>query len=186
MSGAMTAAIRAAHIAVCTTQIERGEGEPPGTTIVAGIVYRHRLTVGWVGDSRAYWIAKNGSELLTRDHSWAAEIVERGGMSEQEAMRQPLAHALTRCLGPLEGSEGMADVTPEVRSRDLPGPGFVVLCSDGLWNYFPEARAIAELVRAAGPDATPHFIARWLVNHALHCGGGDNVSVAIYAHSQPN
>jgi serine/threonine protein phosphatase PrpC len=182
-SSAMTAAIRAAHVAIGAS-VEKTEGEPPGTTIVAGLVYRRRLTVGWVGDSRAYWIADQGSELLTRDHSWAAEAVARGEMTEEEAMRQPLAHALTRCLGPLEssGADGPVDVRPEVLARDLPGPGVVILCTDGLWNYFPDARTIAELVHAAGAGAKPHVLARRLVNHALSRGGGDNVSVAIHSH----
>jgi serine/threonine protein phosphatase PrpC len=183
-SGAMSAAIRAAHVAVCASPVDRTDGEPPGTTIVAGLVYRRRLTVGWVGDSRAYWIAEQGSELLTRDHSWASETVARGEMTEEEAMRQPLAHALTRCLGPLEasGNDGPIEVSPEVRGRDLPGPGLVVLCTDGLWNYFPDARSISDLVHEAGPKAAPHVVARRLVNHALSRGGGDNVSVAIYVH----
>jgi serine/threonine protein phosphatase PrpC len=195
-STAMSAAIRAAHLAICASPRSGAKGEPPGTTLVAGLVYRGRLTVGWVGDSRAYWISRShaqapsvdppGGDLLTRDHSWAAEIVARGEMSEEEAMRQPLAHALTRCLGPLEATSGGGplQIEPDVRSRDLPGPGFVVLCTDGLWNYYPDARSLAELVHGAGPDATPHLLTRRLVNYALYRGGGDNVSVAIYAHSR--
>jgi PPM family protein phosphatase len=186
-TGAMHAAIKAAHLAVCSAQIDHGNKEPPGTTIVAGLVYRRRLTVGWVGDSRAYWVAKNGSELLTRDHSWAQESVARGDMSEEDAMQQPLAHALTRCLGPLEGGdtdEQFATVQADVRSRDLPGPGHVVLCTDGLWNYFPDARTIAELLAAAGQEADCDVIARRLVSSALYRGGGDNVSVAVYRHPE--
>jgi serine/threonine protein phosphatase PrpC len=182
-TSAMAAAIRAAHVAVCSAQIEPSEKEPPGTTIVAALVYRRRLTVGWVGDSRAYWVGPHGAELLTRDHSWVAEAVARGELTEDEALRQPLAHALTRCLGPLESSDSSASVEPDVRARDLPGAGYVVLCSDGLWNYFPNASDIAALVRAAGEGAVPQAIAWRLVNHALHRGGGDNVSVAVYAHS---
>jgi len=96
-------------------------------------------------------------------------------------MASPLAHALTKCLGPLEMGEGATrDVEPEVRTKALPGPGHVVLCTDGLWNYFPSATVIAELVRDAGPDADPVRIARFLVCQALAQGGGDNVSVAVY------
>jgi PPM family protein phosphatase len=183
-STAMAAAIRAAHLAVCAQGIEHGVLDPPGTTIVAGLVYRRRLTVGWVGDSRAYWITPHGAELLSKDHSWANEAVSRGEMTEEEAMLAPLAHALTRCLGPLEVGEAatrIPEVEPDVRARDLPGPGHVVLCSDGLWNYFPSAADLAALVRIAGPRATPDELARTLVNHALVKGGMDNTTVAIYA-----
>ncbi len=181
-TAAMSQAIRAAHLAVCATKIDHAGAEPPGTTIVAGFVYRRRLTVGWVGDSRAYWVSTTGAELLTRDHSWANEAVARGEMTEAEAMRAPLAHALTKCLGPLEVGDIPHEIEPEVRARDLPGPGHIVLCSDGLWNYFPSAVMVAELVRAAGRDAHAESIARQLVNHALARGGGDNVTVAVFAH----
>jgi serine/threonine protein phosphatase PrpC len=229
LSGAMSAAIRAAHLAVCAQGIEpplspaspeqglhetplspaspeqglhetplslaspeqglhensqteaSSATEPPGTTIVAAVVYRRRITVGWVGDSRAYWITDGGGELLTRDHSWVNEAVGRGEMTEEQALQQPLAHALTRCLGPLEVGDAVVEVEPEVRARDLPGSGHIILCSDGLWNYFPNAGQISALVKAAGPGALPAQIARRLVNHANAKGGQDNVSVAVYA-----
>ncbi len=101
-------------------------------------------------------------------------------------MMAPLAHALTKCLGPLERSDdGTNDVTPDVFVRELTGPGHLVLCSDGLWNYFPRAPEIASVVRAAGADASTALVARCLVNHALAEGGEDNVSVAVYVHAPP-
>jgi serine/threonine protein phosphatase PrpC len=179
-SSAVVAAIRAAHVAVCTSGIEFGSGPPPGTTIVVALVFRKSLTVGWVGDSRAYWVSEQGAELCTTDHSWINEAVARGEVTEAEAQLSPLAHALTRCLGPLEtDATTIADVEPDVRTKALPGPGKLVLCTDGLWNYFPSAPAIAGLVHGAGKDASAAAIARFLVCHALAQGGGDNVSVAV-------
>jgi serine/threonine protein phosphatase PrpC len=180
----MKTAIRAAHVAVCASHIEHGDTAPPGTTLVAALVHKRRLTVGWIGDSRAYWVSPSGSELLTHDHSWVNETVARGEMSESDALAAPLAHALTKCLGPLEVGDGkgkIEEVDPDIRVRQLPGPGHVVLCTDGLWNYFPSAPEIALLVRSAGDGAAPEAIARVLVNHALAKGGGDNVSVAVCA-----
>jgi serine/threonine protein phosphatase PrpC len=189
---AVTAAIRAAHVAVCAQGIETIGDDPPGTTIVVGLVWRRRLTVGWVGDSRAYWISDSGAELLTHDHSWVNEAVDRGEATEEEAMRSPLAHALTRCLGPLETTDPqdptgaarrrIVEVLPDVRARDLPGPGWVVLCSDGFWNYFPRAGEVAELVRSLGGGASPGRIARRLVNQALSRGGQDNTTALVYEH----
>jgi serine/threonine protein phosphatase PrpC len=179
-SSAVVAAIRAAHVAICTSGIEFGSGPPPGTTIVVALVFRKSLTVGWVGDSRAYWVSEQGSELCTTDHSWVNEAIARGEVTLAEAMMSPLAHALTRCLGPLESdTEAIVTVEPDVRTKALPGPGKLVLCTDGLWNYFPTAPAIAGLVHGAGKDASPAAIARFLVCHALAQGGGDNVSVAV-------
>ena len=181
-SRAMAAAIRAAHLAVCSAKVERLTDEPPGTTLVAALVRGRRLTVGWVGDSRAYWVSKTGAELLTHDHSWANDVVARGEMTEAEAMRAPLAHALTKCLGPLEHGDEPIEIDPDVRARELPGPGTLVLCSDGLWNYFSQPSAIADLVSAAGEGASTPAVARLLVNHALARGGQDNVTVAVHRH----
>jgi serine/threonine protein phosphatase PrpC len=178
---AMTAAIRAAHAALCAAQFDRGADGVPGTTLVGGFVSGGQLTVGWVGDSRAYFVSETGGEQLTQDHSWAGEAVARGEMTPAEAMRAPLAHALTRCLGPLE--DDACNALPDVRSCQLSGPGYVVLCTDGFWNYFSEASAVAALVHELGPRARPAAIARHLVNHALACGGHDNVTVAVYEHS---
>jgi serine/threonine protein phosphatase PrpC len=195
-AGAVATAIRAAHVAICAQGIDTpvtndagGHANPPGTTIVVGLVWRRRLTVGWVGDSRAYWVAEHGSELLTRDHSWANEAIARGEVTEEEAQRSPLAHALTRCLGPLDseeaggsptGSRRIADVEPDVRTRDLPGPGWILLCTDGFWNYFSEAGVVADLVRAVEADASPGLVARRLVVQALAAGGQDNTTVLVH------
>lgn len=178
---AMGEAVRAAHVAICASTTDHVGDDPPGTTIVAALVHRKRLTVGWVGDSRAYWVTPRGGELLTHDHSWVNETIARGEMTEAEAMAAPLAHALTKCLGPLEVGNTLAQIEPAVRTRDLAGPGRLVLCSDGFWNYYSSADDIARLV-ASAPTATPAGIARWLVNHALAAGGHDNVTVAVYEH----
>ena len=191
-SAAVASAIRAAHIAVCAQGIEIDSGDPPGTTLVVSLSWRRRLTVGWVGDSRAYWISDRGAELLTRDHSWANEAIARGEVTAAEAALSPLAHALTRCLGPLEVVDADAppgaarhriqEVEPDVRARDLPGPGWIVLCSDGFWNYFPAAADVARLVKALGPAPSPGLIARRLVNEALLRGGHDNTTVLVHEH----
>jgi len=147
--------------------------------VVAAFVHRRRLTVGWLGDSRAYWVTEAGdAELCTADHSWLNEALARGSVPVDEAMESPFAHALTKCLGPLEANIGSGGVDPEVRSRPLAGPGHLVLCTDGLWNYFPSPEQVAELVRARGGGASA--IARFLVCRALAEGGGDNVSVVVH------
>jgi serine/threonine protein phosphatase PrpC len=181
-SGALQAvatAIRAAQAAVCSHQFEpKAGGEPPGTTIVVALVAKDRVVVGWVGDSRAYWVTRDGGDLLTRDHTWVNEAVASGEWTEQEAMQQPLAHALTRCLGPLEWG-GAGTVDPDVAVKEIHGPGFLVLCTDGLWNYFPTA---AELGRLVEPTMGVSEAAERLVNAALAAGAHDNVTVALYRH----
>ncbi|HEY3820202.1 MAG TPA: PP2C family serine/threonine-protein phosphatase [Polyangiaceae bacterium] len=190
---AVAQAIRAAHAAVCAQPVDLATEGPPGTTIVVALVWRQRLTVGWVGDSRAYWISDDGAEQLTHDHSWAVEAVGRGEVSESEAAASPLSHALTRCLGPLEAADRgdavpagtarrFAEVQPGIRARELEGPCWIVLCSDGFWNYFSRPADVAALVRVGAGASTPARVARRLVNHALARGGQDNVTTLVYLH----
>jgi serine/threonine protein phosphatase PrpC len=150
--------------------------EPPGATVVVAAVRDGRAGIGWAGDSRAYF-ASPSPELLTHDHSWANAMLATGHVSEEEAFAQPLAYALTRCIGPLDDTVG--DLVPEVRVVDVPKGATLVLCSDGVWSYLSKPEAMAATVRAvATRDAGE--IARALVHEALLRGGHDNASVAVY------
>jgi serine/threonine protein phosphatase PrpC len=181
---AMASAIRAAHAEICAQGRHLETREPPGTTCVAALVLRDRLVVGWAGDSRAYWVTDRGIELLTRDHSWVNEAVASGEATLEEAMRSPHAHALTRCLGPLEAGETEHPVYPDVVGRRLAAKGVLVLCTDGLWNYYPIPEQMAALMQRCGPSPTPDRLARFLIHKALSRGGQDNISVAVYAHER--
>jgi serine/threonine protein phosphatase PrpC len=178
LRGAVATAIRAAHLAVCAEHIG-ADGDLPGTTIVAALVYQRRIIVGWIGDSRAWWITEDEATQLTRDHSWAADVVARGDMTEEQAMEAPEAHTITRCLGPLEVGDQLVEVDPDVLALRVDGPGVLVLATDGLWNYAPSANDVADLVRAAGKGASATAIARLLTACALARGGQDNVSVGV-------
>lgn len=177
---AVRRAVFVANRAVCALPLDEDD-DVPGTTLVLSLVRPGRLTVGWVGDSRAYWVSDHGAELLTRDHSWLNEIVARGELSEDEARASPDAHTLTRCLGPCDPAlEDLGELLSDVRTRDLSVAGTIVVCSDGLWGYAESAPEIAALVRAAGATASAATIARRLVNFALGRGGHDNVSVVVF------
>ncbi|WP_026117452.1 PP2C family protein-serine/threonine phosphatase [Nocardiopsis alkaliphila] len=134
------------------------------------------VTVGWVGDSRAYWLSggpdSSESALLTRDDSWSEAMVQMGALSREEAMRSANAHALIAWMGADSG-----EIDAHVRTVTPTGPGSVVLCSDGLWNYYPEAKDLADAVPGAG--RSPLEAARAYVGHALKAGGRDNITVVV-------
>lgn len=163
------------------------KGEPPSTTIVAAIVSDHnsdisnsdissaQATIAWLGDSRAYWLGPTPetSRQLTQDHSWCEDVVAAGEMSREDAERSPQAHAITRWLG-----FDAEDIVPSVVTIDLAGPGRLILCSDGLWNY---ASGVPEFYQAlhhpSSTEAT--VIVRQGVEFALRCGGQDNITIAL-------
>jgi len=146
------------------------------TTVVAGLVADGFATIGWVGDSRAYWIDAGGAKALTTDHSWLNQAVAGGAMSREEAERAPQAHAITRWIGADAGECS----TPEVVRLAITGPGILLLCTDGLWNYFPTPESMGGLmqdVQGEGEDALA--ICRLLVGFANRLGGHDNITVAV-------
>jgi serine/threonine protein phosphatase PrpC/DNA-directed RNA polymerase subunit RPC12/RpoP len=149
--------------------------DPPSTTIVITIVKNNLVTVGWLGDSRAYWIGANNSQKLTLDHSWLNEVVADGEMTEVEAQKSPNAHAITRWLG---ADVEVKDIMPSIVNFPISSSGYLLLCSDGLWNYAPNAENLAALFKQlSGKDAIN--ISRSLVEFALNSGGHDNITVAV-------
>ncbi|MEV0527838.1 PP2C family serine/threonine-protein phosphatase [Streptomyces sp. NPDC050439] len=148
----------------------------PACTLVGSIVAGGLLVVGWVGDSRAYWVPDDRSgppARLTEDDSWAAQMVAAGLMNEAEAYADERAHAITGWLG-----ADAYELEPHTASFKPDRAGVVVVCTDGLWNY---AEAVEDMARAVPVDAArrPLHSAQVLVGHALDGGGHDNVTVAI-------
>ena len=93
-----------------------------------------------------------------------------------EALLSPLAHALTRSLG---GPPGSSEEPSQLDLELPPGPSVLVLCSDGLWNYLPDAASLAVLVRGQPAEADALARARALVEFARDHGGRDNITAAV-------
>ena len=164
---ALTDAIRQANAAIYR-QAQRAETAGMGSTVVAALVRGHELYIAHVGDSRAYLIRGQTIRQLTRDHSWVAEQVRAGLLSEEEARHHPQRNIVTRSLG----SE------PEVEidlSREALSPGdAVLLCSDGLTDQVRDEE-IGQIV--AGSD--PSEAANQLIELASQRGGSDDVTALV-------
>ncbi|WP_051342384.1 PP2C family protein-serine/threonine phosphatase [Pseudonocardia spinosispora] len=171
-----------------------GSNDDPSCTIVAALVSetesgRPTIAVAWIGDSRAYWLAgpdaAEPARRLTEDHSWASEVVAAGLLDEEAAQAHPRAHIITRWLGPRD------DHKPGVTILSPAGPGALLLCSDGLWNYYPEATDLADLASPvlgaepgspeanAAPNTAALRTASAMTTLALDAGGRDNITVAV-------
>ena len=71
-----------------------------GTTMTVALFEDDgRVTIGHVGDSRAYLLRDGALEQLTDDHSLVAELVRRGELSPEEAEVHPQRSVITRALG---------------------------------------------------------------------------------------
>ncbi len=167
------AAVHSAHKALTALS---SPGQAPSATYVSAVVSGDAVTVCWLGDSRAYWLptGPDGTAArLTIDDSVAEQLVARGAMAEADAMASPQAHVITGWLG--------ADLTepePHLSRFEPVGRGVVLVCSDGLWNYRPDAASLAELALPAALS-DPLGTAASLVKFALDAGGVDNITVVL-------
>lgn len=147
-------------------------------TFAAAVVADGRVHYANLGDSRVYFIGDDSRLLLSVDDSLAQAFIEQG-MTRAEAESLPRAHAITKWLG-----RDSNEIVPRVGELDLPGPGWVVVCSDGLWNYASSPDELGEQLAAAAIDADPAAVAGRLVAWANSRGGKDNITVAL-ARCQP-
>ncbi len=155
---------------------DSGSGNAPSATFVSAVVTSSDITVCWLGDSRAYWLDARGgadSRQLTSDDSVAQDLVARGLLTPDQAMASPAGHVVTGWIG-----ADLSEAEPHLASFAPAGPGALLLCSDGLWNYEPEA---ADLAGRALPGAltSPLDAAAALVQFAIDSGGGDNITVVL-------
>ncbi|HEX9339466.1 MAG TPA: serine/threonine protein phosphatase, partial [Pseudonocardiaceae bacterium] len=172
-------AVAAAIAAVTELNGHSGIGNAPACTYVSAVVSGSEVTVGWVGDSRAYWLAPDDSTCLTVDDSWAERMVASGALTAAEAFADPRSHALVSWIGADAG-----EVEPHVRTVRPDGPGVVLVCSDGLWNYLWEADELAAAALPAAIDA-PFRVATELTALALDRGGHDNITVVLVPFGHP-
>jgi len=139
-----------------------------GTTLTAVLFHKDRAHFVHVGDSRALLIRDGQVTQLTEDHSWIAEQVRAGVLTEREARESKFRHIITRSVG----FEREVDV-------DLFGipvlPGdCVLLCSDGMSNHV----GLDEVGRIVG---TTYYskVPQLLVDLANDRGGDDNITVLL-------
>jgi len=110
----------------------------------------------------------------------AQELIARGVLSEEEALASPQGHVVTGWIG-----ADAAEAKPHVTIFEPEGTGAVLLCSDGLWNYQPDAVKLAEL---ALPNAVsdPLGTSSALVDFANKAGGSDNITVVLIPYPPGN
>lgn len=160
-----------------------GSGPIGACTLAAAVATHDRIVVGNIGDTRTYWFPDDGDPVrLSIDDSMAQAQMDLG-LSREEAERGIGAHAITKWIG-----ASATDVAPRVMAYKPQQSGWLLVCSDGLWNHVPDAgdlaRLMADLVSKAHTDdhghASPAGVANGLIAHANNCGGHDNITVALW------
>jgi PPM family protein phosphatase len=141
-----------------------------GTTLTAALVIGDQVTVSHVGDSRAYFISRDGRPVvITQDHSLVRRLQDLGQIDEKEASIHPQRNVLYRALGQSE------PFRPDINTHTMPEMGFMLICSDGLWGTVPDDE-ISEIIQAA-PSLS--LACHNLIEAANAAGGPDNISAIL-------
>jgi len=146
------------------------EAPGSGTTLTAALVLGQQITIAHVGDSRAYFVFPDGRmEPITRDHSLVRRLEELGHITPEEAVNYPHRNVLYRALGQGE------ILDPDIFTVTFPQPGYLMICSDGLWGVVAEQDLVRSIIEAPNPQRA----CQNLVAAANTAGGPDNISVIL-------
>lgn len=151
---------------------DHSETSGMGSTLVMAWILKGVAHVAWIGDSRAYAVMPSkGIARLTKDHSFVQGLVDKGQITEEEAMTHPNSNIITRSLGDMS-QRARGDVV----SYSLHNGEVILLCSDGLCGVCSDA-VIGGIVEDYVADLQQ--CKEQLTNAALRAGGSDNITIAL-------
>lgn len=115
--------------------VDHPEREGMGSTIVITWIKDDDITVGWLGDSRAYrYNPVRGLEPISVDHTYVQELVNKGILTYDETFGHPQGNIVTRSLGdPLATPPSPEHVNLKLYNGDI-----ILMCSDGLSGVVPD------------------------------------------------
>jgi PPM family protein phosphatase len=159
-------AVRRAHRAVFERGTRETDKKGMGTTVDVVLVANGEAFVAHVGDSRTYLVRGREAAPVTTDHTVAEVLVIEGKLTPDEARLSPLRTILVNAIGVAP------DVGVELSHLLLRKGDKLLLCSDGLHDYFPIDNELAELLdEQAGADGLSR-----LVELSKERGGHDNIT----------
>ena len=139
-----------------------------GTTLTAALFDERRVYFAHVGDSRAFIYRDGCLDQVTDDHSWIAEQVRSGVMTEAEAKDSKFRHIITRSVG------FERDVEIDMIGLAYEAGDCFLMCSDGMSNYV-ENDELENIMSSTYFSRVPKL----LVDLANDRGGDDNITVVV-------
>jgi serine/threonine protein phosphatase PrpC len=164
----MRGIVRRASGAIFEAAWQKPELRGMGTTLTAMLVHGGRAHVVHAGDSRCYMFRDGQLRQITEDHSWIAEQLKLGAISEEDAKSSKFRHVITKSIG------FEREIEADLKSVPVsPGDCFL-LCSDGMSNYI-EHGELERIVAMTWYRRLP----QQLVELANDRGGDDNITVVV-------
>jgi PPM family protein phosphatase len=167
----VVALIQEANRQVYERAREDSDASGMGTTITVALFENGIVSIGHVGDSRAYLIRDRKVDQLTEDHSLVAELVRSGRLSPEEAETHPQRSVITRALG-TDPDVDVDSFSVEAKPGDL-----FLICSDGLTSMVGDEE-ILDVVEPRREDLDE--AAKELIAAANRSGGEDNITVVFF------
>ena len=167
--GILESAVRQAHQAVYERGAAETEKQGMGTTLDVVMLAGPEAFVAHVGDSRTYLVRDGKAAQITTDHTVAEVLVIEGKLSLEEAQISPLRTILVNAIGVAP------DVGVEMAHVRLRAGDQLLLCSDGLHDYFPLEQELADHLTNTNPERA---LAE-MVDIAKNRGGHDNITGVV-------
>lgn len=142
-----------------------------GTTGVIAILVEDEAYIGWVGDSRGYWLGEQTLKQLTKDHTMVQMFVDKGAMTQEQADKANNKNMLARAIG-IKASIEVDTVHHSLHKSDV-----IFLSTDGLHDSLTDVQLIDYLTKASKGDP----IETQMLKDALDAGSRDNISFGAIA-----
>ena len=166
---ALRAAAISAHDVVRAEALTLPTGGGMATTLCLAIAIWPWLYVMQVGDSRCYFFQDDRLSQVTRDQTFAQDLVEQGVLSREDARSSPLRNVLSSAIG-------ASEALPEISRVDITKRGCVILlCTDGLTKHVTDNEIAEHLAAMTSSEQVAHE----LLALALDRGGSDNITLVV-------
>lgn len=175
LAALLSESLRVANKAVYDEAQSKPDLQGMGTTCVAAAIREGRVYFAHLGDSRIYLLRDGRLSILTEDHSFVAEQVRAGRISEEDARKSRFRNVITKAIG-LE-----PEAEPTTGSTEFQPGDVLLLCTDGLSGPVKDDEIADILLDSADPDEA----CGRLVSTALRNGGSDNVTALVARYGTP-
>lgn len=159
--------IEKANINIYLKSLEREEWKGMGTTITLAYIFKDRILIGHVGDSRAYIVEDGILRQLTEDHSYINELIKNGTITKEEAKSHPKKNMITRAVG------SSSTIEVDIIEEKYKLGDTLIICSDGLFNMLDED----EINDVFKKEKKMQLACEILTSMANKKGGLDNITI---------
>jgi protein phosphatase len=174
LGNAVLSSIRLANTAVWEAAVNNANQTGMGSTLVLAAVRDSIISIGHVGDSRAYLLRNGELRQLTEDHSLIMEQVRHGQITAEEAERSPFQNIIMRALGAAD------TVTPDTQDLIATKDDLVLLACDGLTKVVSNAQMQSILTQETDLGATADL----LIQTAKQNQSDDNITCVLIRFKQ--